>query len=117
MDSNIEMLRNTLDALAVAITAAHQGGNSSAGNHGTSLERFRKMQPRVFIGGNASEQAKNWLMKLEKSFAALNIDDNEMVSLVIFQLTGDASRWYFGISQREVQPMTWTRLIQSFEDE
>ena len=68
MDPNSEMLRNTPDALAVAITTAHQGGNSSAGNQGTSLERFRKMQPSVFAGGHAPKQAENWLMEYFHNF-------------------------------------------------
>ena len=42
------------------------------------------MQLPLFAGGNAPEQAENWLMELEKSFVMLNLDDNEMVSLAIF---------------------------------
>ena len=117
MDPNLEMLCNTLDALASSIIVAHQRRNSSVGNQGTSLERFRKMQPPIFAGGHALEQIENWLMELEKFFIVFDLDDHEKLSLAAFQLIGDASRWYYGISQREVQPMTWERFIQSFEEE
>ncbi len=57
------------------------------------------------------------MLDLEKFFAALNLADDEKVNLAAFQLIGEASRWYTGLSQRETQPVTWTRFVERFEEE
>ncbi len=125
-DPNVDLLKGTLEALVTALRATPQGGNSSggassqgsqAGGPGTALERFRKLQPPSFSGGNAPKKAEDWMLDLEKFFTALNLADDEKVNLAAFQLTREASRWYTGLSQRETQPVTWARFVEHFEEE
>ncbi|KAB5516268.1 hypothetical protein DKX38_026916 [Salix brachista] len=80
-----------------------------------AVERFRKMNPQEFSGGDNPMKAEEWIKSLEAIFEYLHFDDNERVSCAIFMLTTDARTWWESARVTvDVSTLTWVKLKEMF---
>ena len=59
-----------------------------------ALEKFRKLDPPSFKGSKDPLEVDNWLNELDRLFKAMNVRDEQRVTLAIFMLKGDALEWW-----------------------
>ena len=58
------------------------------------VEQFLKLKPHKFDGRSDLVAASLWVEELEKAFDVRECTDEEKVTLVVYQLQGNASDWW-----------------------
>lgn len=58
------------------------------------LDRFQRMQPKIFEGTSDLDLAEAWILLMEKYFKGLRCKEEYKVSLAAFTLEGEAEHWY-----------------------
>ena len=105
-----------VEAVGVAAAAITQA--SVAGSQGgpSNLQRFRAHHPPTFTGGGDPMVADHWFMQIKKVLKAMEItSDTTRISLVAFQLEGEAQVWWkWARTSRDLKAMTWAEFQELF---
>ncbi|XP_030461760.1 uncharacterized protein LOC115681827 [Syzygium oleosum] len=81
------------------------------------VEHFLKLKPPKFDGKGDLEAASLWVEELEKAFALLRCTEEEKVTLVVYQLQGNANDWWKATRGRVFPTDTtqnWTAFTEAF---
>ncbi|PKA52045.1 hypothetical protein AXF42_Ash013982 [Apostasia shenzhenica] len=89
---------------------------SSGNNIECTLEKFRKLDPPYFKGIGDPDEAKGWINKLEKIFAAMKCGDENRIRFATFMVEGKAEYWWKSIQPRllERASLSWAKFVEVF---
>lgn len=58
------------------------------------IERYKRLNPFIFVGVSTFEKAECWLVETENAFTTLGVVSKQKVILVTYMLMGEAGRWW-----------------------
>ncbi|XP_073056958.1 uncharacterized protein [Primulina eburnea] len=100
---------------------AQFAGNQTAVDSGARprleavYERFRRMNPKDFLGTTDPMIAGGWIKSIEVIFAFMELHDADIVRCATFLVTGDARLWWESVSVSvNLQTLTWNRFKEVF---
>ena len=108
-----EILQTIIQAIGgLTEVVQHQVG---ATNPMSTLEKFRKLDPPSFKGSKDPLEADNWLKELDRLFKAMNVRDEQRVTLAVFMLKGDALEWWESTERtHEGGVVSWQQFVDLF---
>jgi hypothetical protein len=82
----------------------------------STLEKFRKLDPPSFKGSKDPLEADNRLKELDRLFKAMNVRDDQRVTLAVFMLKGDALEWWESTERtHEGGVVSWQQFVNLFQ--
>uniref|UniRef100_A0A2N9GFR5 CCHC-type domain-containing protein n=1 Tax=Fagus sylvatica TaxID=28930 RepID=A0A2N9GFR5_FAGSY len=108
-----DILQTIIQAIgSLTEVVQHQVG---ATNPMSALEKFRKLDPPSFKGSKDPLEADNWLKELDRLFKAMNVRDEQRVTLAVFMLKGDALEWWESTERtHEGGVVSWQQFVDLF---
>ncbi|GMY25234.1 Cellular nucleic acid-binding protein [Fagus crenata] len=108
-----DILQTIIQAIgSLTEVVQHQVG---ATNPMSALEKFRKLDPPSFKGSKDPLEADNWLKELDRLFKAMNVRDEQRVTLAVFMLKGDALEWWESTERtHEGGFVSWQQFVDLF---
>uniref|UniRef100_A0A2N9G096 Retrotransposon gag domain-containing protein n=1 Tax=Fagus sylvatica TaxID=28930 RepID=A0A2N9G096_FAGSY len=112
-EGTTDILQTIIQAIGgLTEVVQHQVG---ATNPMSSLEKFRKLDPPSFKGSKDPLEADNWLKELERLFKAMNVRDEQQVTLAVFVLKGDTLEWWESTERtHEGGVVSWQQFVDLF---
>ncbi|XP_073298477.1 uncharacterized protein [Primulina huaijiensis] len=78
-------------------------------------ERFRRMDPKEFLGTTVPMIAEGWIKSIEVIFAFMELQDADRFRCAIFLLTWDARLWWESMSVSvNLQTLSWDGFKEVF---
>ena len=88
------------------------------------VSQFKGLNPPTFDGATDPAIVEMWIQEMEKAFGLLDNNEEQKVTLAVYQLQGSAYDWWLmekrknenATNEEEPEPYTWAKFKKALED-
>lgn len=88
------------------------------------VSQFKRLNPPTFDGATDPAIVEMWIQEMEKAFGLLSSNEEQKVTLAVYQLQGSAYDWWLmekrknetATTEGDPEPYTWAKFKKALED-